>query len=146
MWAAEAQQQITKSESNASGRRRHVFPGRRRHAHDSRINDQDIGWSAQGRGTLEKRVRIEGIGNCLLRRGTAYLRKGLSTLLGCREGLAPLTALRRGGTVSHRSRKCSTRWHSPDAPVMMSTSSLVMAAWRPRLYLSVSFPIMSPAF
>ncbi len=40
---------------------------------------------------------------------------------------------------------CKTRNHSASAPEMISISSLVICAWRVRLYLSVCRRIMSPA-
>jgi hypothetical protein len=38
------------------------------------------------------------------------------------------------------------RLYRAEAPVMISTSSFVMAACRPRLYCMVKVPIISPAF
>jgi len=49
-------------------------------------------------------------------------------------------------SIFYRTRTASHRTQSALAPVIMSTSSFVMEAWRPRLYCIWSFPIMSEAF
>src|SRR5690606_16985101 len=56
--------------------------------------------------------------------------------------LFPRGFLRRHGLV----RSAADQPLSASAPPMISISSGVIAAWRGRLYCSVSEPIMSPAF
>jgi hypothetical protein len=59
---------------------------------------------------------------------------------------APLRVLEEPKGHKLNIKMAQFKKYVPDAPVIMSTSSLVMLAWRPRLYCICSRPIISPAF